>query len=133
MIYQQDWLVRQVQMMIEFLINIALKKKAEKQISEFDIVSQRQTQQIKELLSQNRVCEAENLIFETANTLKDDADFFITALEFYDTLNNMDEETLNKFNFSHKEIKEGLKDFCSHYDIADDVFMKFDLDDKNCD
>lgn len=70
-------------------------------------------EQIRKLLRENKICEAENLLFDTMRP--GDADTLSAALDFYRTLNAMEEEELRKYNFSHDEIKVGLDDITKQY------------------
>lgn len=78
-------------------------------------------QTLSDLLKNNRICEAENLVFELVNSRKDDYVYFSIVLDFYMNLNSMSEEDLNKCNFSHQEICDGLINFCSYYENDSDI------------
>lgn len=63
------------------------------------------------LLSEEKINEAENLLFEKFNP-KDDRQMMV-AIDFYQRLNKFDDKVLNKNNFSRKEIEEGLRDIAN--------------------
>ena len=118
MFYREDWIIKQIETLIAALIDAVFKNKS----SEKTYVQEQNT--IDELLKKNKICEAENFIFEKAK-LKgtvNDSKFLLTVLHFYQRLNNMREEDLNAAGFSHDEIKEGLIDFFSKY--CDDEGVK---------
>ncbi len=112
MFYREDWIIRQIETLIAALIDAVFKNKS----SDKEEYTQEQSK-IDELMEENKICEAENFIFEGAKqqgTVKD-SEFLLTVLRFYQRLNNMSEEDLNSAHFSHDEIKQGLLDFFSKY------------------
>lgn len=111
MFYREDWIIKQIETLIAALIDAVFKNKS----SEKTYTPEQNT--IDELVEKNRICEAEDFIFERAK-LKGtvhDSEFLITVLHFYQRLNNMSEDELNSAGFSHDEIKQGLIDFFSKY------------------
>lgn len=112
MFYREDWIIRQIETLIAALIDAVFKNKS----SDKEEYTQEQSK-IDELMEDNKICEAENFIFEGTKqqgTVKD-SEFLLTVLRFYQRLNNMSEEDLNSAHFSHDEIKQGLLDFFSKY------------------
>lgn len=111
MFYREDWIIKQIETLIAALIDAVFKNKS----SEKTYVQEQNT--IDELIEKNKICEAENFIFERAKLegTVNDSEFLLTVLHFYQRLNNMSEEDLNAAGFSHDEIKEGLIDFFSKY------------------
>lgn len=111
MFYREDWIVKQIETLIAALIDAVFKNKS----SEKTYTPEQNA--IDELVDKNRICEAEDFIFERAK-LKGtvhDSEFLLTVLLFYQRLNNMSDEDLNSAGFSHDEIKQGLIDFFSKY------------------
>lgn len=76
---------------------------------------------LRQLASAGKICDAENLLFEILKThttllcLK-------TARLFYRDINTLNDEQLEKCNFSRQEILDGMWD-------AERVFMKTEEDD----
>lgn len=112
MFYHEDWLIRQIEMMIQAILNKICKKESGSSFEEKSKIQQT----ILDLLSNDKICEAENLIFEFADEKRNDYNYLLTVLDFYKNLNGMSEDYLNKHNFSHQEIREGVLNFCSYYD-----------------
>lgn len=108
MIVQNDWLMRQIEAMIE-AISMALLKDNSRMLSK----SQRDITQdeILEMLSQGNICDAEDYIFRVLDDKKDDIVFIQTVIDFYRRLNQMDEDELEALDFSHDEVRDGLKNF----------------------
>lgn len=119
MFYQQDWMLRQIEMLIQAIINLLSEKmQSFSEIHENDVQIQ---ESISALLKENKICEAENLIFTLADEKKDDYNYFLAVLEFYKHLNSLHENDLNAHDFSHAEIKEGLLSFFMNYCSDDEI------------
>ncbi len=117
MIYQQDWLLRQIEMIIQAILNKICKKKS--QTSYENCIEIQQSIAI--LLKDKKICEAENIIFENVDSKQGNYNYFAIVLDFYSALNAMTEEELNKCNFSHQEIKDGLISFCHYYEQDEEI------------
>lgn len=111
MFFSEDWIIRQIEMLIAALIDVIFEHKP----SEKTYTSEQIT--INDLVDKNKICEAENFIFETAKLKgkENNREFLIAVLDFYQRINSMSEEELNAAGFSHDEIKQGLVDFFSKY------------------
>lgn len=108
--YEQDYMMRIVKELVRVLARIFLKK----DIAEYEFSDgQNHTQtdylhiQLLSLIKQGKINEAENLLFEKLD-LKD-RKYIELVLDFYSRLNNLDDEFLEKNNFSREEIEQGLK------------------------
>lgn len=56
------------------------------------------------------------MLFEEVDT--NDIKYLELALDFYNRLNEMDDEFLENNNFSRKEVEEGLKDLLKEFGIS---------------
>lgn len=126
MFYQQDWFLRQIELMIQAIINLIDKKKAESCNKEEATV--RKT--VSDLMNGDKICEAENVLFESLGENRNDYAVLLTALDFYNHLNSLGEDYLKEHNFSRQEIKEGLINLCSYYDDVEikKLAQSFELD-----
>ena len=126
MFFHEDWLMRQIEMLVAAILNAILSERSrtntvtEEENTKFSAIG--------ELLDKNEICEAENLIFALADEKENDIELLDAAVKFYQALNGKSEEFLNAHNFSHQEIKEGLEALCSRYDIFNDTLMGFDFE-----
>lgn len=111
MFFSEDWIIRQIEMLIAALIDAIFEHKP----SEKPYTSEQIT--VNDLVDKNKICEAENFLFETAKLKENEnnGEFLITVLDFYQRINSMSEEELNAAGFSHDEIKQGILDFFSKY------------------
>lgn len=70
---------------------------------------------IKKYISEDKINEAENILFQVIETRKTRKNLE-TALLFYKELSKWDEAKLLKCNFSKLEIEQGLKDIRELYE-----------------
>lgn len=65
-------------------------------------------QQLMELLDKDRICDAEDLLFD--NVQLEDDDWYEMALVFYSKINDRDDDYLEEHDYSRDEIKQGLRE-----------------------
>lgn len=111
MYFQQDWILRQIQMIVQFVAKSVFHKDSinykindEAKLSDTDILFIK----LKDLVEEGKLCEAENMLFD--NFKKDNKEYLRLALDFYQTINNMTDDELESYNFSRKEIHDGVND-----------------------
>ena len=116
--FQQDWLMRQIQMLSQFVAKLIFKKDAIK----YEITNELNLTRtdllygaLRELLLKSEICEAENLLFDN---YEDSEEYLKLAVDFYDSLNKMDDAELEAGNFSREEIREGLSELLRRYGIT---------------
>lgn len=71
---------------------------------------------VRKYISDGKINEAENMIFEAIQSRKSPKDLQI-ALSFYERINKWDEDKLAKCNFSKQEIIEGLEEVKKLYGL----------------
>ncbi|MBR3817031.1 MAG: hypothetical protein IKJ27_09940 [Clostridia bacterium] len=125
MFYEQDWLMKQIQMLVRFIGKAVFKKDTdeftqiiEKSASGADIL-------FKELLcmlAEGEICRAENHLFDSVDVKS--KYHLAVALEFYSRLNMLSDDELEKADFSREEIKEGMVNITSLFglDFTDEYF-----------
>lgn len=116
--YTQDWLLRQIEAIGRCIAKLIFKKDTiEYEINDHDNYSQTDMlyKEIQLLIKQNKICEAENLIFK--NLDESNIDYLKLAMDFYQDINKLDDEKLEECNFSREEIVEGLYDILAIYKI----------------
>lgn len=108
---KEDYIMRSIKNKIKFLANILFGKDIvnyeyvnKDESSESDILYKK----LRVLISNNNINDAESLLFEEFDPL--DKNKIAIALDFYNSINNLDDEILEKNNFTRKEIKDGIDD-----------------------
>jgi len=106
---EQDWLMRQIQMLVQFISNLIFNNAPmsyemnEAQTSEIGALYN----QLEALLLTGNICDAENTLH---NSFGESEDFLRLAMWFYSEINKKTDEELKASNFSREEIYEGLRD-----------------------
>lgn len=117
--FEQDYIMRLIEELIRFLAKVFLNKETvtyelshEEKYTQIDNLHK----QLLNLIKQGKINEAENMLYERMD-LKDKKYVELT-LDFYERLNNLDDEFLEKSNFSRKEIEQGLKEIAKELGIS---------------
>ena len=118
MFMQQDWLMRQIEMMIAAIIQL-LSEKAGKEYSLKDELKQERFTELKQkltdLLNEGQLGEAENLLFFE---LEDgDESILAIAIDFYQKANTLSDKELDEQGFTRSELLEGLNDVAERYGL----------------
>jgi hypothetical protein len=108
--YEQDYIMRMIRQVIHALIGVLLNKKT---TPEYEIPANRQQntddnlfQRLAVLADQGKICAAENILLEALDSGSDEA--FMTGLQFYDHVNDYDDDFMEVNNFSREEIRQGI-------------------------
>lgn len=105
MIYQKDWLMRQIESMIAAILHfLSLSSKQNHDVR----ISQALSDEIDCFLDRGDICGAENWIYE--NLGDQDIKWLHIAVYFYRKLNSCTDEYLEAHDFSRDEIISGLTD-----------------------
>lgn len=117
--YREDWLMRQIEGMANVIAQVVFRRKT----ATFDLDDEIQESraavfhdELKDLLAEGKVNEAENLLFEILKPC--DRCRLALALDFYVTLNSWDESRLNECDFSRDEVALGLSDVLRLYGLS---------------
>ena len=94
--YKKDWLLNQIDDLIDFLVKVFLNK----------------------LICDKKINEAENLLFDKIDV--QNPKHLAIAINFFDKLNKLTDETLDSSNYSREEINQGLNDILDKFGIKID-------------
>lgn len=116
----QDYVMRviyeMVRMALKLIFNITVPE-AKQQIEETQEQNERYNKLVN-LINNGKINEAENLLYEAEfSGIKGD---LLLGIQFYNYLNELDDEYLEKHDFSRQEVKEGLETLlikCGYKDI----------------
>lgn len=133
--FQDDWMMRQIEMMAKFVANVVFRKNASEvnyslvgNISDTDTLTHTDTIYLKlmMLIKEGNYGEAEDLLFENIEY----SDKYIElATDFYKRLNGMSNEELEKGGFSRDEVYDGYIEIMSLLGVPIDVFGQADRSD----
>ncbi len=116
--YEQDYIMRSITNLIRFLTKIFYGEDiAVYELTENEEYTRSDSlhKSLLDLLSSGKINEAENQLFEKFNFK--DTRHIMVAIDFYQRLNNLDNEFLQANNFSREEIEEGLRDIAKRSGI----------------
>lgn len=109
--FEQDYIMRMIKQMAAALISAILGK--ENKIYELPLEDQYQSSEglLRELLTMvkdGKINEAENLLYESFE--QDNKQYIENAILFYSYLNELDNDFLEKCNYSRNEIEMGVRE-----------------------
>lgn len=107
MIYQKDWLIRQIERMIAAIAHTLLDY--EPPATDTVTTEQQYRAKIAAELKSGSICEAENWLYENIGS---DPMWFRLAVFFYGEANQLSDDFLEVNNFSREEIQSGFLDVC---------------------
>lgn len=117
--YQQDWMMRQIGDMVNVIVRIVFKQNTikyeitnDESSAETDLLYK----ELIELLNSLKINEAEDLLFKRIKT--NDLNYLKIAVDFYNRLNELSDEQLEKADFSRDEIKSGLEDISKKFGVS---------------
>ena len=110
MIYQQDWLMRQIEAMIQAILAVALGISANEQTAT-QIEDSSYGKMLEKMIDDGDICAAEDLLFNDLD--QSDLSWLQIALDFYSKLNNCSDDYLAMHDFSREEIDQGLRYICT--------------------
>lgn len=124
--FQDDWVMRQIESIVDFLIVAVLHK--DKTGMNFVFEQKNETElgslheKLLKMIQERRINEAENLLFEQMDP--DNRRYLELAVDFYSRLNALDDDTLERCDFSREEISDGLKEVAGRFGIPlSDLFQ----------
>jgi len=116
---QEDWLMRQIKMTVMAIAQIVFGKAQalyeivdEARVNETDLLHK----DLLALLDDMKINEAEDLLFERLDI--NDMIYLLVAIDFYNRLNSLDDEALERGDFSKEEIERGMATIQGIYDIS---------------
>jgi len=116
--FEQDYVMRMIKELIRIIAIVFFHKDyvvyelpKEGEFSKTDYLYK----ELLSLIEQGKINEAENLLFEELDI--NNKQYLELALDFYERLNNLDDEFLEKNDFSREEIEEGLRSIAKEFGI----------------
>lgn len=108
--FNQDFLLREIEVFIQKILNLIFTSKTEYEIIDFENLTHIDIiyLKIEKMLNLNNICDAEDFLFD--NIIKKDKSYLLMSLDFYSKVNKMSDNDLEENNFSRDEIKQGIKD-----------------------
>ena len=118
MIESNDWLLKQINVVSEFLQKLFTDMETSRKLNEneqYQKDSFEFERLLENLIEEDRINDAENILFEKLET--NNLMYATIATRFYDKLKGLSDEKLQKSNYSRDEILQGLKDMCDMFGL----------------
>ncbi|MBS5776796.1 MAG: DUF6483 family protein [Finegoldia magna] len=118
MIESNDWLLKQINVVSEFLQKLFTDMETSRKLNEneeYQKDSFEFERLLENLIEEDRINDAENILFEKLET--NNLMYATIATRFYDKLKGLSDEKLQKSNYSREEILQGLNDMCDMFGL----------------
>lgn len=118
MIESNDWLLKQINVVSEFLQKLFTDMEKGRKLNEneqYQKDSFEFERLLENLIEEDRINDAENILFEKLET--NNLMYATIATRFYDKLKGLPDEKLQKSNYSRDEILQGLNDMCDMFGL----------------
>lgn len=118
MIESNDWLLKQINVISEFLQKLFTDMETNRKLNEneqYQKDSFEFERLLENLIEEDRINDAENILFEKLET--NNLMYATIATRFYDKLKGLSDEKLQKSNYSRDEILQGLNDMCDMFGL----------------
>ena len=118
MLMKEDWLLRQIDVLIQFIVRMLSQDKENQKHTTDHRTEQadRLREELELLLDEGKLSQAENRLFDCLDG-KDEA-CLAAAVDFYQRLNQMSDQRLGEGGFTREEVMEGLLDTLNRYGIS---------------
>lgn len=118
MIESNDWLLKQINVVSEFLQKLFTDMETSRKLNEneqYQKDSFEFERLLENLIEEDRINDAENILFEKLET--NNLMYATIATRFYEKLKGISDEKLQKSNYSREEILQGLNDMCDMFGL----------------
>ncbi len=130
--FQDDWMMRQIEMMTQFVANVVFGKK-ESEIT-YEVIGENgdstKLSPLDELhltlcrmIREGNICDAEDMLYDN---MEYSNEYIKLSSDFYMRLNKLSDKELEAGNFSRDEIYEDYIDMMSRLGVPVDVFGNAD-------
>lgn len=119
--FENDYIMKQIELSAKFLAKLIFGKESPEYRLKYEETGNETPADLLHLtlsrmVADGQINEAENLLYEQIEK-EQTADNLEVAIDFYDSLSRLDEETLDECDFSRIEILEGLENIKRMYGI----------------
>lgn len=125
MYYHQDWILRQIQILINLIKGI-LSKGASRQINDTGEDNEIKVK-IEYMIKNYELIKAEEIILKDIDQNKQ----IEMALWFYENLNTLSDSELEKGQFNRNNILKSMKKICIDNNLLDETTIDFLLNSEN--
>lgn len=115
--FEQDYIMRLIKEMVRAILKLLFNIDTDSPSTDLlkETEDKAMLESLMNMIDDGRIDEAENKIYEI--TEERDKKNLEIAILFYSYLNDKSDAFLEEHNFSHEEVRQGLKDVLSRYEI----------------
>ena len=134
--FQDDWIMRQIEMMTHFIASVVFGKKeggityepgCSETYSGEPSLTDKLYYQLSRMIEEGKICEAEDVLFEN---IQFGDDYIRLASDFYQKLNKLSDKELEKADFSREEVCDGYIEIMALLGVPIDVFARPDTNEN---
>lgn len=125
MFYEQDWILRQISIIIKFIRSLLSKEDNAYEQDEEQTVFK---EEIEKLIELNRLKEANSLIVSLIVKTSKDNDVLALNLWFYDLLNDLSDKKLEEGDLAREDVLKGLRTLLYNSDRVDNSVVDIIID-----
>lgn len=125
MFYEQDWILRQISIIIKFIRSLLSKEDNAYEQDEEQTVFK---EEIEKLIELNRLKEANSLIVSLIVKTSKDNDVLALGLWFYDLLNDLSDKKLEEGDLAREDVLKGLRTLLYNSDRVDNSVVDIIID-----
>lgn len=122
--YQEDWMIRQIEAIMKFIIGMILGRKKDlttiEDLKSYNLQTNDLYKRLHILILEKKICDAENMLYSAIDNNEQDIDEI--AILFYYEINSLSDAELEEYNFSRDEILSGVKKICQIYGVPEEIF-----------
>ncbi len=108
---ETGYVMLQIRLLIQALVKLLTGQTREQMDSTLiEVEAAGKSMGLMDLAAQGRINEGENRLFAALEQSPEDAILLKEGLDFYGWLNDKEESWLQLFDFSHEEIRAGIRD-----------------------
>ena len=125
MFYEQDWILRQISIIIKFIRSLLSKEDNAYEQDEEQTVFK---EEIEKLIELSRLKEANSLIVSLIVKTSKDNDVLALNLWFYDLLNDLSDKKLEEGDLAREDVLKGLRTLLYNSDRVDNSVVDIIID-----
>lgn len=114
--FEDDWIIRNIRDIIQFIANVVLKKKSADYEETGDYIADALYVRLHGMIDEGNIAEAETALRETTDY--SDLKYLAVALDFYSSVNNLDDKTLEKYGASRDDIQKNLRQTAKDFGVT---------------
>lgn len=111
--FENDFIMRTIHDMVRMLLKLLFGIDPKAEDYELEEDAEDAYRNLKGLVREGRINDAENYLYDLIEDMQ--MEYLKVGILFYDGLNELDNKTLERMDYSREEISDGLKNLLEQY------------------